>query len=957
MMKKLWVKLLIFILLPTGMFIVGELYAANIYDIKVSDDLTGAEQIQPRVAVGYSGEIAVVWADKRNGYSSIYYQYLDSAGNAAGLNRKMGGLSVTAPQYEPSLNANLMGRFASVWRDYRNGSYPFAPDIYYAAMDTSGAGINNVITEIRSDSTCQAPDIAVLPNGDIIAVWADYRNHNWDIYAQRFNSSGGAIGVNFKVNYDSGIYQQHSPRVAGLSNGGFVVVWYDNRSGNDDIYGQRFDVSGNALGNNFKISDDQSGKRQAWPAVSADGNGRFFVAWVDWRNGSYPDNPDIYFRRYNSSGAAIDISRRINPEDDNSSSQRDVALCSDRMGNLGIVWADSSTGQWNAVGRIVDSEGEITDDMFQLHQDTGGRQRQPDIATDGYKFYFVWSDDRNGNFDIYLTIKDYNDPSITASPNSLSFLMEDDGALPPSQTIALSNAGYGELHWETRTSVDWITVTPDSGMTPAEISVSINSDTLAYGDYVGEIRLINLDQDDSTEVVPVALSVRSPILEVSPDTVSFRVLAELGNPGSRSIQIRNTGIGNMSWYAEKNTSWFDLASSGGTAPDDAEINVDVSGLPYGEYIDPVLIYSEEAVNSPDTVWVSLSLAGNMPFLAPVPETLNLYGNLTETISGTIQILNPGSGTLDWNVVNNIPWLDLDITGGSDNDIINVEVLSGFLGSGIHTGELYFYDSASFNIDTIVPVNLYLSSSDTVIFQNGNTMPGGIGVIPISMTLSNPATEIYIPIGFNSSLATLDSVVFDETSFDDNIIAGDIIGEGFAEISIYSDTSIVGDLTIAPGDYDFALLYFTAADTDAICPVDTVSSDTSSLYVKNGLFQKSVPALVPGRLFIGNPTAIDESASDVSLPGSFELFQNYPNPFNGTTRIELNIPRGESGRLVVYNILGQEASLIFDGYLPAGRQVFSWDGRLNSGVPAPTGIYFYRFESKSYTAVKKMLLLK
>lgn len=956
-MKKLWLKLLIFILLPTGMFMVGKLYAANVYDIRVSDDLTGMEQIQPRVAVGYSGEIAVIWADKRDGYSSIYYQFLDSNGVALGSNKKIGGISVTAPQYEPSLHSNLLGQFASVWKDYRNGSYPFSPDIYYAGMDTSGAGLNRAATQIRIDSTCQSPDVAVLPNGNIIAVWADYRNHNWDIYAQRFNSGGSAIGDNFKVNDESGVFQQHSPRVAGLSDGGFVVVWYDNRSGDDDIYGQRFDVSGNAVENNFKISDDQSGKRQAYPAVSADGNGRFFIAWVDWRNGSYPDNPDIYFRRYNVAGNPLYVSRRVNPEGDNSSAQRDVSLCSDRMGNLGIVWADSSTGQWNTVGRIVDSEGSLTDDMFQLHQHTGGRQRQPDIATDGYKFFFVWSDDRDGDFDIYLTIRDYNDPSIVAAPNALRFVMEEDGSVPDAQSLLLSNAGYGELHWETRCNVDWLTVTPDSGMTPEEAAVTINTDTLAYGEYVGEIRLINLDQNDSTEVVPVTLSVTAPILEVTPDTMSYRVLAELGNPNTKNISIENASTGYMNWSGDENISWVEVVPASGTAPDEPDIQIDISGMLYGDYLEPIVVYSDEAINSPETVWVSLSLTGNMSYLSPEPDSLNLFGNLTEDISGSIQISNLGSGSLNWIVLNETPWLNLDRTDGGDGDIVNVEIVGGFLESGIHTAELYFYDSSSFNVETVVPVNLYLSSDDTVRFLNGNTMPGGIGVVPVELTLSSPSKGFYIPIGFDPDLAVLDSVVLDEGSFTDDIVAYSTTGSGTAEIGIMADTSALLDVSISAGDYGFAKLYFTAADTDAICSIDTLSSDSASLYVLDESYQKNVPAVIPGQLFIGNPTDTEDETGRRALPGEFSLSQNYPNPFNSNTRIGVYLPKGESVELVVYNILGQEVRLLHEGYLPAGNQSFIWDGRLGNGTSAPTGIYFYRFEAAGFSDVKKMLFLK
>ena len=50
-------------------------FAGDKFDVLVNDDTHQAEQINPRVAVNFSGEFVVVWEDKRNGRSEIYFQY------------------------------------------------------------------------------------------------------------------------------------------------------------------------------------------------------------------------------------------------------------------------------------------------------------------------------------------------------------------------------------------------------------------------------------------------------------------------------------------------------------------------------------------------------------------------------------------------------------------------------------------------------------------------------------------------------------------------------------------------------------------------------------------------------------------------------------------------------------------------------------------------------------------
>ncbi|MCD4691148.1 hypothetical protein K8S17_06760, partial [bacterium] len=43
--------------------------------------------------------------------------------------------------------------------------------------------------------------------------------------------------------------------------------------------------------------------------------------------------------------------------------------------------------------------------------------------------------------------------------------------------------------------------------------------------------------------------------------------------------------------------------------------------------------------------------------------------------------------------------------------------------------------------------------------------------------------------------------------------------------------------------------------------------------------------------------------------------------------------------------------------PAGRHAFAWDGRDTSGHPVSAGIYFYRIQTGTNEAMRKMIVLK
>jgi len=93
------------------------------------------------------------------------------------------------------------------------------------------------------------------------------------------------------------------------------------------------------------------------------------------------------------------------------------------------------------------------------------------------------------------------------------------------------------------------------------------------------------------------------------------------------------------------------------------------------------------------------------------------------------------------------------------------------------------------------------------------------------------------------------------------------------------------------------------------------------------------------------------SSTHELPDRFTLFQNNPNPFNSTTHISFDTPIEGTVHIRIFNPLGQEVGLI-DHHARPGRNHVSWNAS-----QLPSGIYFYRLESGSFSQVRKMLLVK
>ncbi len=111
-------------------------------------------------------------------------------------------------------------------------------------------------------------------------------------------------------------------------------------------------------------------------------------------------------------------------------------------------------------------------------------------------------------------------------------------------------------------------------------------------------------------------------------------------------------------------------------------------------------------------------------------------------------------------------------------------------------------------------------------------------------------------------------------------------------------------------------------------------------------------IVPDEERPPDPPREAEPAVPVDLPAGYSLDQNYPNPFNPRTIIRYGLPEKVHVSLRLFNILGEEVAAVVDAEQNAG----AYSVRLNA-AGLPGGVYFYRISAGSFTAFKKMMLLK
>ena len=105
----------------------------------------------------------------------------------------------------------------------------------------------------------------------------------------------------------------------------------------------------------------------------------------------------------------------------------------------------------------------------------------------------------------------------------------------------------------------------------------------------------------------------------------------------------------------------------------------------------------------------------------------------------------------------------------------------------------------------------------------------------------------------------------------------------------------------------------------------------------------------------NPALDIEAGSNVqesTVPTTFALEQNYPNPFNPTTVISYQLSVASDVKLVIFDLLGREVSVLVNEKKEAGVHSVKLDG---TGLSS--GAYFYRIHAGNFMQTKKLLLVR
>jgi len=307
--------------------------------------------------------------------------------------------------------------------------------------------------------------------------------------------------------------------------------------------------------------------------------------------------------------------------------------------------------------------------------------------------------------------------TLTVNPFSLAFNGAIGGTQPATQTLSITSSDFftSQYFFATATSSgNWLTVTPQSGITPTTLNVSVNPNALtAAGTYQGSITVtpqtgigagfpvnipvtLNLTQSFTITANPTPLSLTGAAGSSAVST-TVQVTPSTGNPSFSTTVTTDIGSG-----------WLSAVSSTSTLPASVIVTANPVGLSQGTYTGSVAIVSGGVTVG--TIPVTLTV-GASATLQVTPAVMTFTHQTTGSAnppSQTVQITSTGT-TANWTASSTANWLTVTPQSGVTPGAVAVGVNPAGLSAGTYNGTVTVSSSGVTNSPRTINVTLTVTT--------------------------------------------------------------------------------------------------------------------------------------------------------------------------------------------------------------------------------------------------------
>ena len=359
---------------------------------------------RPLLCEDSRGGVYVVWEDFRS--DNVWQLWFQSVTPEGAFRFPSQGLPAFRPDVAAQTHARIIpdgyAGFFVVCEKMDVGNYE--TDIYYARVNHNG----HVQYQFAACSAFgdQVNPVLTMRNYEIILVWEDKRNAQWDIYGQYLSVMTGApqwehnglpLANHAREHLNPGV-------IATIEFNDIIICWQSD----DKVYAQKVSNFGERLWKPEGVLVGMDRAAQKQPVICRNGNGGSWIAWTDFRHGA---GPRVYFQHLNMHGMQLQKSTGttfIQEQEGQGGSGIEHMQVMTVNGNASwVVWEDYRRGDANPDIYLTRHHPILNFDI----PETGlplciapFEQTKPVMAPDGKAgVWIAWIDRRNGkDEDIYI---------------------------------------------------------------------------------------------------------------------------------------------------------------------------------------------------------------------------------------------------------------------------------------------------------------------------------------------------------------------------------------------------------------------------------------------------------------------------------------------------------------------------------------------------------------------------
>ncbi len=350
-------------------------------------------------------------------------------------------LASVGRRWAPAAQFRSAGRYGLAWTEYNNGD----ADITFMAFDTTGNRLFTTERQLNDDVTgapAARPSVVNTDSFRDLIAFVSRRNDDGDIYSSCVSHAGVMQYGNQRVNQDTGLNLQAEPHAAKAPEG-VLVVWLDGRAVNGStgqrIFGRFGSRYGQFTASEFMISDSGQSAVKSSPKAIMTATGRGLVVWFDERNG----NAQVYGRWLTTSGQLDGAEFLIStPASDLSNTFLQVGV--DSLSRFYVVWLDAGVAPPAVKGKWYNSNQSLGGSFSYNSTPVGVTINELSAAVnDSGLISLLWTGDDDTSRKLYLTVINRTGAVV----RSAAEITDHAGASPTEPSLSVDEHSYRCATW------------------------------------------------------------------------------------------------------------------------------------------------------------------------------------------------------------------------------------------------------------------------------------------------------------------------------------------------------------------------------------------------------------------------------------------------------------------------------------------------------------------------------